>query len=249
MLLDRRSFGSPLGALLLRLRDDRDAAARARRLPPLPPVNRRRRAASSAPSPACAPIARSGFVVRAEALGDKRLVHNYGHGGAGITLCWGSSKLATELGLPGHQGPVAVIGAGRDGPVHRPAGPGGRLSGHDLRQGAAARHHLEHRRRPVPSRSAITTTTRSRPNGARSSSPRSTIAGAASRSWSATITASAGCRPTSETSGSPEPQLLADLPARSTALLARRTSIRSRSRSVLRYDTHLCRDRPLSCAR
>lgn len=58
------------------------------------------------------PYRAGGFVVRAEALGDKRLVHNYGHGGAGITLSWGSSKLATELGLPGHNGPVAVIGAG-----------------------------------------------------------------------------------------------------------------------------------------
>src|SRR3546814_6841580 len=58
------------------------------------------------------PYRASGFVVRSEALGDQRLVHNYGHGGAGITLSWGTSKLATELGLPGHQGPVAVIGAG-----------------------------------------------------------------------------------------------------------------------------------------
>jgi D-amino-acid oxidase len=58
------------------------------------------------------PYRAAGFVVRGEALGDKRLVHNYGHGGAGITLSWGSSKLATELGLPGQQGPVAVIGAG-----------------------------------------------------------------------------------------------------------------------------------------
>jgi glycine/D-amino acid oxidase-like deaminating enzyme len=58
------------------------------------------------------PYRASGFVVRAEALGDKRLVHNYGHGGAGITLSWGSSKLAITLGLQGHQGPVAVIGAG-----------------------------------------------------------------------------------------------------------------------------------------
>jgi D-amino-acid oxidase len=58
------------------------------------------------------PYRASGFVVRAEPLGDKRMVHNYGHGGAGITLSWGSSRLATELGLPGHQGPVAVIGAG-----------------------------------------------------------------------------------------------------------------------------------------
>src|SRR5687767_13902099 len=58
------------------------------------------------------PYRASGFVVRAEPLGNKRLVHNYGHGGAGITLSWGSSRLAAGLGLPGHGGPVAVIGAG-----------------------------------------------------------------------------------------------------------------------------------------
>src|SRR4051812_46313229 len=58
------------------------------------------------------PYRRSGFVVRQEQLGEKRLVHNYGHGGGGITLSWGSSKLATELGLPGHSGPVAVLGCG-----------------------------------------------------------------------------------------------------------------------------------------
>ena len=58
------------------------------------------------------PYRASGFVVRAEPLGDKRLVHNYGHGGAGVTLSWGTSRLATRLGLPGHQGQVAVIGAG-----------------------------------------------------------------------------------------------------------------------------------------
>ena len=58
------------------------------------------------------PYRASGFVVRGEPLGDKRLVHNYGHGGAGITLSWGSSRLATLLGLQGHQGPIAVIGAG-----------------------------------------------------------------------------------------------------------------------------------------
>jgi D-amino-acid oxidase len=58
------------------------------------------------------PYRDGGFVVRAEALGDKRLVHNYGHGGAGITLSWGSARLAVTLGLQGHSGPVAVIGAG-----------------------------------------------------------------------------------------------------------------------------------------
>ncbi len=58
------------------------------------------------------PYRASGFVVRREDLGGKALVHNYGHGGAGITLSWGSSRLATRLGLQGHSGPVAVIGAG-----------------------------------------------------------------------------------------------------------------------------------------
>ena len=58
------------------------------------------------------PYRSAGFVVRRDALGDKALVHNYGHGGAGITLSWGSSRLAVDLGLQGHSGPVAVIGSG-----------------------------------------------------------------------------------------------------------------------------------------
>jgi D-amino-acid oxidase len=58
------------------------------------------------------PYRAAGFVVRRDALGDKAIVHNYGHGGAGITLSWGSARLAADLGLPGHQGPVAVVGAG-----------------------------------------------------------------------------------------------------------------------------------------
>src|SRR3954468_23872096 len=88
------------------------------------------RAARSGPRPGCLPpvnvaperVIRTlaglrpyrapGFLVRAEALGDKKLVHNYGHGGAGITLSWGTSRLAIQLGLQGHQGAVAVIGAG-----------------------------------------------------------------------------------------------------------------------------------------
>lgn len=61
------------------------------------------------------PYRPSGFLVRAEPLDGKRLIHNYGHGGGGITLSWGSGRLATNLGLPGHGGPVAVIGAGAVG--------------------------------------------------------------------------------------------------------------------------------------
>ena len=58
------------------------------------------------------PFRPSGFVVRAEKFGETTVVHNYGHGGAGITLAWGTSRLALDLGLPGHTGPVAVLGAG-----------------------------------------------------------------------------------------------------------------------------------------
>jgi glycine/D-amino acid oxidase-like deaminating enzyme len=61
------------------------------------------------------PYRAAGFVVRAEPLGAGRLVHNYGHGGAGITLSWGSARLAADLGLAGHRGPVAVIGSGAIG--------------------------------------------------------------------------------------------------------------------------------------
>ena len=43
------------------------------------------------------PFRPSGFVVRAERFGQKLLVHNYGHGGAGITLSWGTANLAAEL--------------------------------------------------------------------------------------------------------------------------------------------------------
>jgi len=61
------------------------------------------------------PFRPSGFRVEREALGAKAIVHNYGHGGGGITLCWGTGKLAIDLGLPGHAGPVAVIGSGAVG--------------------------------------------------------------------------------------------------------------------------------------
>lgn len=58
------------------------------------------------------PYRAGGFVVREDRIGETRIIHNYGHGGAGITLSWGSSRLATALGLADHRGPVAVIGAG-----------------------------------------------------------------------------------------------------------------------------------------
>ena len=43
------------------------------------------------------PFRSEGFVVEAEKLREKLLVHNYGHGGAGVTLSWGTASLAVDL--------------------------------------------------------------------------------------------------------------------------------------------------------
>ncbi len=63
------------------------------------------------------PFRRSGFRVERERIGGKSIVHNYGHGGGGLSLSWGSAELAieqlTEIGaLPAS---VAVLGAGAVG--------------------------------------------------------------------------------------------------------------------------------------
>jgi hypothetical protein len=63
------------------------------------------------------PFRSSGFRVEKEKLGRKMVVHNYGHGGGGITLSWGTSQLAVDElfrdGAP--EGKVAVLGAGAVG--------------------------------------------------------------------------------------------------------------------------------------
>jgi glycine/D-amino acid oxidase-like deaminating enzyme len=58
------------------------------------------------------PYRKSGFVVKREQMDDKTVIHNYGHGGGGISLSWGSSALATRLALGLPVGEAAVIGSG-----------------------------------------------------------------------------------------------------------------------------------------
>jgi D-amino-acid oxidase len=73
------------------------------------------------------PFRPEGFVVEAQRIGQKLLVHNYGHGGAGITLSWGTAAQATEFARDFTPAPVprsrrsaapgrfAVIGCGVNG--------------------------------------------------------------------------------------------------------------------------------------
>ena len=58
------------------------------------------------------PYRPSGFVVRREQYDDKIVIHNYGHGGGGITLAWGSGALAVRESLGLRKGKAAVLGAG-----------------------------------------------------------------------------------------------------------------------------------------
>ena len=58
------------------------------------------------------PYRPSGFVVRAEKLDSKTVIHNYGHGGAGITLSWGTAHLAVQIAESIEDRNCAVIGCG-----------------------------------------------------------------------------------------------------------------------------------------
>ena len=61
------------------------------------------------------PFRRSGFNVSVERLGDKLLIHNYGHGGGGVSLSWGTAQLALQHALATPYREAAVLGCGAVG--------------------------------------------------------------------------------------------------------------------------------------
>jgi D-amino-acid oxidase len=58
------------------------------------------------------PFRAAGPRLDVETVANKRVVHNYGHGGSGWSLAWGSSTIAARRALEGGTREVAVIGCG-----------------------------------------------------------------------------------------------------------------------------------------
>jgi glycine/D-amino acid oxidase-like deaminating enzyme len=57
----------------------------------------------------------SGFVLRAEKIGAKTVIHNYGHGGTGMSLSWGLGVAVADLARETGQQRIAVLGCGAPG--------------------------------------------------------------------------------------------------------------------------------------
>lgn len=54
----------------------------------------------------------SGFVLRTERLDGKTIVHNFGHGGSGMSLSWGTASIATDHASAHLDRKAAVMGSG-----------------------------------------------------------------------------------------------------------------------------------------
>jgi len=57
----------------------------------------------------------SGFVLKAEKVGAKTVIHNYGHGGTGMSLSWGLGVAVADLAREAGERRVAVLGCGAPG--------------------------------------------------------------------------------------------------------------------------------------
>ena len=92
------------------------------------------------------PFRAAGPRLDVERVGDKAVVHNYGHGGSGWSLSWGSSAVAVEKAMAVGEREVAVIGCGALG-----------LTSAILLQRAGAKVTIYAKERPPEVRSARAT--------------------------------------------------------------------------------------------
>ena len=58
------------------------------------------------------PYRPSGFVLRTSKLDDKTVIQNYGHGGSGMSLSWGTGEIAANMALEQGGRSAAVLGCG-----------------------------------------------------------------------------------------------------------------------------------------
>ena len=112
--MKRRSFvvsgtAAAIGAgVLARLPAAAQSAAFARRLHPLDvSLDRVTRTTVG-----LRPYRAGGFVLRAEGRDAKTIIHDYGHGGGGMSLSWGTALLALELAAQTQKRTAAVVGSG-----------------------------------------------------------------------------------------------------------------------------------------
>ncbi len=61
------------------------------------------------------PFRAKGPRIESERIGRKTVIHNYGHGGSGWSLSWGSARLAVPLAKASGEKHIAVIGCGAIG--------------------------------------------------------------------------------------------------------------------------------------
>ena len=54
----------------------------------------------------------SGFMLRTEKLDAKTIVHNFGHGGSGMSLSWGTGSMAADMAMAQDSRKAAVLGCG-----------------------------------------------------------------------------------------------------------------------------------------
>ena len=82
--------------------------------PVLPPIDVRMARITNI-SVCLRPFRAAGPRMDVETVGNKRVVHNYGHGGSGWSLSWGSAAIAAAKAMEGGTRDVAVIGCGAIG--------------------------------------------------------------------------------------------------------------------------------------
>lgn len=61
------------------------------------------------------PYRPQGYRLESEQLGEKTVIHNYGHGGCGVTMSWGTASVAADQASATRQRSVAVLGCGVQG--------------------------------------------------------------------------------------------------------------------------------------